>query len=135
MKGCPPKVRRAEIAQRDAVERVIEPRRPRALPTAFCGIPTACEGDRLVRALATEPSYGVSTVLRAKSNPDATDDRRSGRDISRSLGITVLWSSRHEPRAARVDRVLALNEQVIAEATPSQVQSHPRWSIVSGRGD
>ena len=125
-----PKVRRAEIAQREAVEKVID-----LLDLAHyrdslvAGLPYGIRKViELGRALATEPKLVLLDEPSSGLNPDETDDMAFWiEDIQKELGITVLMVEHDMNLVSRVsDRVLALNEgKVIAEGTPEQVQSHP----------
>src|SRR5436853_1134597 len=125
-----PSVRRAEIAQREAVERVID-----LLDLAHyrdslvAGLPYGIRKViELGRALATEPKLVLLDEPSSGLNPDETDDMAFWiEDIQKELGITVLMVEHDMNLVSRVsDRVLALNEgKVIAEGTPAEVQSHP----------
>jgi branched-chain amino acid transport system ATP-binding protein len=124
-----PSVRRAEIAQREAVERVIDlldlahyrDSRVAGLPY---GIRKVVE---LGRALATEPKLLLLDEPSSGLNPEETDDMAFWIEDIRALGITVLMVEHDMNLVSRVStRVLALNEgRVIAEGTPAEVQSHP----------
>jgi branched-chain amino acid transport system ATP-binding protein len=124
-----PRVRRAEIAQREAVERVIDlldlahyrDSRVAGLPY---GIRKVVE---LGRALATEPKLILLDEPSSGLNPEETDDMAFWIEDVRALGITVLMVEHDMNLVSRVStRVLALNEgRVIAEGTPDAVQSHP----------
>jgi branched-chain amino acid transport system ATP-binding protein len=124
-----PRVRRAEIAQREAVERVIDlldlahyrDSRVAGLPY---GIRKVVE---LGRALATEPKLILLDEPSSGLNPEETDDMAFWIEDIRALGITVLMVEHDMNLVSRVStRVLALNEgRVIAEGTPGEVQSHP----------
>jgi branched-chain amino acid transport system ATP-binding protein len=124
-----PSVRRAEIAQREAVERVIDlldlahyrDSRVAGLPY---GIRKVVE---LARALATEPKLILLDEPSSGLNPEETDDMAFWIADIRALGITVLMVEHDMNLVSRVStRVLALNEgRMIAEGTPSEVQSHP----------
>jgi branched-chain amino acid transport system ATP-binding protein len=125
-----PKTRRAEIAQREAVEHVIDlldlqHYRDSLVAGLPYGIRKVIE---LGRALATEPKLVLLDEPSSGLNPDETDDMAFWiEDIQKELGITVLMVEHDMNLVSRVsDRVLALNEgRVIAEGTPEQVQSHP----------
>jgi len=124
-----PSVRRAEIAQRAAVERVIDlldlahyrDSRVAGLPY---GVRKVVE---LGRALATEPKLILLDEPSSGLNPEETDDMAFWIEDIRALGITVLMVEHDMNLVSRVStRVLALNEgRVIAEGTPAAVQSHP----------
>jgi branched-chain amino acid transport system ATP-binding protein len=125
-----PKVRRAEIAQREAVEKVID-----LLDLAHyrdslvAGLPYGIRKViELGRALATEPKLVLLDEPSSGLNPDETDDMAFWiEDIQKELGITVLMVEHDMNLVSRVStRVLALNEgRVIAEGTPAEVQAHP----------
>jgi branched-chain amino acid transport system ATP-binding protein len=124
-----PRVRRAEIAQREAVERVIDlldlahyrDSRVAGLPY---GVRKVVE---LGRALATEPELILLDEPSSGLNPEETDDMAFWIEDIKALGITVLMVEHDMNLVSRVsNRVLALNEgRVIAEGTPDEVQSHP----------
>jgi branched-chain amino acid transport system ATP-binding protein len=125
-----PSVKRAEITQREAVERVID-----LLDLAHyreslvAGLPYGIRKViELGRALATEPKLVLLDEPSSGLNPDETDDMAFWiEDIQKELGITVLMVEHDMNLVSRVStRVLALNEgKVIAEGTPGEVQSHP----------
>jgi branched-chain amino acid transport system ATP-binding protein len=124
-----PSVRRAEIAQREAAERVIDlldlahyrDSRVAGLPY---GIRKVVE---LGRALATEPKLILLDEPSSGLNPEETDDMAFWIEDIKALGITVLMVEHDMNLVSRVStRVLALNEgRMIAEGTPGAVQSHP----------
>ena len=135
-----PSVRRAEIAQREAVERVID-----LLDLAHyrdslvAGLPYGVRKViELGRALATEPKLMLLDEPSSGLNPDETDDMAFWiEDIQKELGITVLMVEHDMNLVSRVsDRVLALNEgRVIAEGTPARCSRIRRWSRrISGEG-
>ena len=124
-------MRRAEIAQREAVERVID-----FLDLAHyrdslvAGLPYGVRKVvELGRALATEPKLLLLDEPSSGLNPDETDDMAFWiEDIQKELGITVLMVEHDMNLVSRVsDRVLALNEGRgdRREGTPAEVQSHP----------
>jgi len=125
-----PSVRRAELAQREAVEKVID-----LLDLAHfrdsmvVGLPYGVRKViELARALATEPKLLLLDEPSSGLNPEETDDMAYWiEDIRDGLGITVLMVEHDMNLVSRVsDRVLALNEgRPIAEGTPAEVQSHP----------
>ena len=125
-----PKVRRAEIAQREAVERVIDLLDLQHYRDSLvAGLPYGVRKVvELGRALATEPKLMLLDEPSSGLNPDETDDMAFWiEDIQKELGITVLMVEHDMNLVSRVStRVLALNEgRVIAEGTPAEVQAHP----------
>jgi branched-chain amino acid transport system ATP-binding protein len=125
-----PAVLRAELAQRDAVEKVIDfLDLAKYRDSLVAGLPY---GVRKVvemgRALATEPKLLLLDEPSSGLNPEETDDMAFWiEDIKRHLGVTVLMVEHDMNLVSRVsDRVLALSMgMVIAEGTPAEVQSHP----------
>jgi len=124
-----PSVQRAEIAQREAVERVIDlldlaHYRDNLVAGLPYGIRKVIE---LGRALATEPKLVLLDEPSSGLNPEETDDMAFWIEDIKALGITVLMVEHDMNLVSRVStRVLALNEgRVIAEGTPDEVQSHP----------
>ena len=125
-----PSVRRAEIAQREAVERVIDLLDLQHYRDSLvAGLPY---GVRKVVELAarscTEPKLLLLDEPSSGLNPDETDDMAFWiQDIQQELGITVLMVEHDMNLVSRVsDRVLAMNEgEVLAVGTPAEVQSHP----------
>jgi branched-chain amino acid transport system ATP-binding protein len=123
-------VRRAEIAQREAVEKVID-----LLDLAHyrdsivAGLPYGVRKViELGRALASEPRLLLLDEPSSGLNPEETDEMAFWiEDIKKGLGVTVLMVEHDMSLVSRVsDRVLALSEgRVIAEGTPAQVQSNP----------
>ncbi len=123
-------VRRAEIAQREAVEKVID-----LLDLAHyrdsmvAGLPYGVRKViELGRALAAEPKLLLLDEPSSGLNPEETDEMAFWiDDIKKGLGVTVLMVEHDMNLVSRVsDRVLALSEgKVIAEGTPAEVQSHP----------
>jgi branched-chain amino acid transport system ATP-binding protein len=125
-----PRVRRAELADREAVEKVIDlldlahyrDARVAGLPY---GVRKVVE---LGRALAVQPKLLLLDEPSSGLNTEETDDMAWWiRDIKEELGITVLMVEHDMNLVARVsDRVLALNYgRVIASGTPTEVQRHP----------
>jgi branched-chain amino acid transport system ATP-binding protein len=122
--------RRAEIAQREAVEKVID-----LLDLAHyrdsmvAGLPYGVRKViELGRALAAEPKLLLLDEPSSGLNPEETDEMAFWiEDIKNALGITVLMVEHDMSLVSRVsDRVLALNEgRVLAEGTPGEVQSDP----------
>ena len=125
-----PAARRAERAQREAVEKVID-----LLDLAHyrdsmvAGLPYGVRKViELGRALATEPRLLLLDEPSSGLNPEETNDMAHWiEDIKKGLGVTVLMVEHDMSLVQRVsDRVLALNEgRAIAEGTPAEVQAHP----------
>ena len=125
-----PKVRRAEVAAREAVERVIDlldlqHHRESLVAGLPYGVRKVVE---LGRALCTEPKLLLLDEPSSGLNVEETDDMAFWiDDIQRELGITVLMVEHDMALVSKVsDRVLAMNQgQVLALGTPAEVQSHP----------
>jgi branched-chain amino acid transport system ATP-binding protein len=125
-----PSVRAAELAQREAVEKVIDfLNLAKYRDSLVAGLPYGVRKVvELGRALATEPKLLLLDEPSSGLNPEETDDMAFWiEDIKRHLGVTVLMVEHDMNLVSRVsDRVLALNlGTVIAEGTPAEVQSHP----------
>jgi branched-chain amino acid transport system ATP-binding protein len=125
-----PAVRRAELAAREAVEKVIDfLELAKVRDNLVAGLPYGVRKVvELGRALATEPKLLLLDEPSSGLNPEETDDMAFWiEDIKKHLGVTVLMVEHDMNLVSRVsDRVLALNMgMVIAEGTPAQVQSHP----------
>ena len=125
-----PTARRAEIAQREAVEQVIDfLELAKYRDSLVAGLPYGVRKVvELGRALATEPRLLLLDEPSSGLNPEETDDMAFWiEDIKRHLGVTVLMVEHDMNLVSRVsDRVLALNMgMVIAEGTPAEVQAHP----------
>jgi branched-chain amino acid transport system ATP-binding protein len=125
-----PSVRRAELAQREAVEKVIDfLDLAKYRDSLVAGLPYGVRKVvELGRALATEPRLLLLDEPSSGLNPEETDDMAFWiEDIRRHLGITVLMVEHDMNLVSRVsDRVLALNMgMAIAEGTPAEVQAHP----------
>ena len=123
-------VRQAEIAQREAVEKVIDfLELAKVRDSLVAGLPYGVRTVvELGRALATEPKLLLLDEPSSGLNPEETDDMAFWiEDIKRHLGITVLMVEHDMNLVSRVsDRVLALNMgAVIAEGTAAEVQAHP----------
>jgi branched-chain amino acid transport system ATP-binding protein len=125
-----PRVRRAELADREAVEKVIDLldlahyREARVAGLPY-GVRKVVE---LGRALAVQPKLLLLDEPSSGLNTEETDDMAWWiRDIKEELGITVLMVEHDMNLVGRVsDRVLALNYgRVIASGTPAEVQRHP----------
>jgi len=125
-----PSVRRAEVAHREAVEKVIDfLDLAKVRDSMVAGLPYGVRKVvELGRALATEPKLLLLDEPSSGLNPEETDDMAFWiEDIKKHLGVTVLMVEHDMNLVSRVsDRVLALNMgQTIAEGTPAEVQSHP----------
>jgi branched-chain amino acid transport system ATP-binding protein len=125
-----PAVRRAELAQREAVEKVIDfLDLAKYRDSLVAGLPYGVRKVvELGRALATEPRLLLLDEPSSGLNPEETDDMAFWiEDIKRQLGVTVLMVEHDMNLVSRVsDRVLALNMgMVIAEGTPAEVQANP----------
>jgi branched-chain amino acid transport system ATP-binding protein len=125
-----PSVRAAELAQREAVEKVIDfLDLAKVRDSLVAGLPYGVRKVvELGRALATEPKLLLLDEPSSGLNPEETDDMAFWiEDIKRHLGVTVLMVEHDMNLVSRVsDRVLALNlGAVIAEGTPAEVQAHP----------
>jgi branched-chain amino acid transport system ATP-binding protein len=126
-----PATRRAEVAHREAVEKVIDfLELAKVRDTLVAGLPYGVRKVvELGRALATEPKLLLLDEPSSGLNPEETDDMAFWiEDIQKILGITVLMVEHDMNLVSRVsDRVLALNMGVaIAEGTPAEVQAHPK---------
>jgi branched-chain amino acid transport system ATP-binding protein len=123
-------VRDAELAQREAVEKVVDfldlaKYRDNLVAGLPYGVRKVVE---LGRALATEPKLLLLDEPSSGLNPEETDDMAFWiEDIKRHLGVTILMVEHDMNLVSRVsDRVLALNlGSAIAEGAPAEVQSHP----------
>ena len=123
-------VRRAELAAREAVEKVIDfLELAKYRDSLVGGLPYGVRKVvELGRALATEPKLLLLDEPSSGLNPEETDDMAFWiEDIKKHLGVTVLMVEHDMNLVSRVsDRVLAINlGTVIAEGTPVEVQSHP----------
>ena len=126
-----PGVRRAEVAHREAVEKIIDfLELAKVRDTLVVGLPYGVRKVvELGRALATEPKLLLLDEPSSGLNPEETDDMAFWiEDIQKQLGITVLMVEHDMNLVSRVsDRVLALNMgAAIAEGTPAEVQAHPK---------
>ena len=125
-----PSVRDAELAQREAVEKVIDfLDLAKYRDSLVAGLPYGVRKVvELGRALATEPKLLLLDEPSSGLNPEETDDMAFWiEDIKRHLGVTVLMVEHDMNLVSRVsDRVLALNlGSAIAEGTPAEVQANP----------
>ena len=123
-------VRRAELAAREAVEKVIDfLELAKYRDSLVAGLPYGVRKVvELGRALATEPRLLLLDEPSSGLNPEETDDMAFWiEDIKKHLGVTVLMVEHDMNLVSRVsDRVLALNlGSVIAEGTPAEVQANP----------
>jgi len=124
------KARRAELAAREQVERVIEfldlqHHRDSLVAGLPYGVRKVVE---LARALCTEPKLLLLDEPSSGLNVEETEDMAFWiQDIKQDLGITVLMVEHDMTLVSKVsDRVLAMNQgQVLAMGTPSEVQNHP----------
>ena len=126
-----PGVRRAEIAHREVVEKIIDfLDLAKVRDTLVVGLPYGVRKVvELGRALATDPKLLLLDEPSSGLNPEETDDMAFWiEDIQKQLGITVLMVEHDMNLVSRVsDRVLALNMgTAIAEGTPAEVQAHPK---------
>lgn len=125
-----PSVRRAEIAHRETVEKVIDfldlqPYRDQYIANLPYGVRKVVE---LGRALCTEPKLLLLDEPASGLNVEETENVAFWiDDIKNDLGVTILMVEHDMSLVSEVsDRVLAMNEgAVIAEGTSSEVQSHP----------
>ena len=123
-------VRQAELAQREAVEKVIDfLDLAKVRDSLVAGLPYGVRKVvELGRALATEPRLLLLDEPSSGLNPEETDDMAFWiEDIKRHLGVTELMVEHDMNLVSRVsDRVLALNlGSAIAEGAPAEVQAHP----------
>jgi len=125
-----PRTRAAEVAAREAVERVIDlldlqHHRESLVAGLPYGVRKVVE---LARALCTEPKLLLLDEPSSGLNVEETDDMAFWiDDIRAELGITVLMVEHDMALVSRVsDRVLAMNQgQVLALGTPAEVQRDP----------
>ena len=106
-------VRAAELAQREAVEKVIDfLELAKVRDSLVAGLPYGVRKVvELGRALATEPKLLLLDEPSSGLNPEETDDMAFWiEDIKRHLGVTILMVEHDMNLVSRVsDRVLALN--------------------------
>ena len=125
-----PKARAAEVAAREAVERVIDlldlqHHRESLVAGLPYGVRKVVE---LARALCTEPKLILLDEPSSGLNVEESDDMAFWIDDMRAeLGITVLMVEHDMTLVSKVsDRVLAMNQgQMLALGTPAEVQRHP----------
>ena len=123
-------VRAAEVAAREAVERVIDlldlqHHRESLVAGLPYGVRKVVE---LARALCTEPRLILLDEPSSGLNVEESDDMAFWIDDMRAeLGITVLMVEHDMTLVSKVsDRVLAMNQgQVLALGTPAEVQRDP----------
>jgi len=124
------RTRRAEIAAREHVERVIDlldlqHHRESLVAGLPYGVRKVVE---LARALCTEPRLLLLDEPSSGLNTEETDDMAFWiRDIRHELGVTVLMVEHDMSLVSKVsDRVLAMNQgEMLALGAPQEVQSHP----------
>ncbi len=125
------KARAAEIAAREAVERVIDlldlqHHRESLVAGLPYGVRKVVE---LARALCTEPKLILLDEPSSGLNVEESDDMAFWIDDMRAeLGITVLMVEHDMTLVSKVsDRVLAMNQgQMLALGTPDEVQRDPQ---------
>ncbi len=124
------KVRRAELAAREKVERIIElldlqHHRDAMVAGLPYGVRKVVE---MARALCTEPKLLLLDEPSSGLNVEETDDMAFWiQDIRHELGITVLMVEHDMSLVSKVsDRVLAMNQgEVLTTGTPREVQNDP----------
>jgi len=126
-----PAVRRAEIAHREAVEKVIDfLDLQRHRESMVAGLPYGVRKVvELARALCTGPKLLLLDEPSSGLNPEETDDMAFWiEDIKKDLGLTVLMVEHDMGLVSRVsDRVLAMNQgEMLAMGTPAEVQADAR---------
>jgi branched-chain amino acid transport system ATP-binding protein len=125
-----PAVRRAEIALREDVERIIDlldiqTHRDSMVASLPYGARKVVE---LGRALATRPKLLLLDEPSSGLNVEETEDMAFWiQDIRNDLGITVIMVEHDMTLVRRVsDRVLAMNQgRTLALGAPAEVQAHP----------
>jgi len=125
-----PKARRAALADREKVERVIDfldlqHHRESLIAGLPYGVRKVVE---LARALCAEPRLLLLDEPSSGLNVEETQDMAFWiDDIRREFGITVLMVEHDMSLVSSVsDRVLAMNQgEVLAMGTPAEVQAHP----------
>ena len=124
-----PAVRRAEVAAREQVERVIDlldlqHHRDATVAGLPYGVRKVVE---LARALCTQPRLLLLDEPSSGLNAEETGDMAFWiQDIQQELGVTVLMVEHDMALVSKVsDRVLAMNQgEVLAMGTPAEVQAH-----------
>ncbi len=125
-----PRARRAALADREKVERVIDfldlqHHRESLIAGLPYGVRKVVE---LARALCAEPKLLLLDEPSSGLNVEETQDMAFWiDDIRREYGITVLMVEHDMSLVSSVsDRVLAMNQgEVLAMGTPAEVQAHP----------
>ena len=126
-----PSVRKAEIAHREAVEKVIDfldlaVHRESVIAGLPYGVRKVVE---LARALSMEPKLLLLDEPSSGLNPEEADSMAFWiEDIKKDLGITVLMVEHNMSLVSRVsDRVLALAQgEMLSLGTSREVQSDPK---------
>ena len=126
-----PSVRRAELANREAVEKVIDLLDlQRHRESLVAGLPYGVRKVvEMARALCTGPKLLLLDEPSSGLNPEETDDMAFWiEDIKNDLGVTVLMVEHDMGLVSRVsDRVLAMNQgEMLALGTAAQVQGDPK---------
>ncbi len=125
-----PAARRAALAARERVERVIEfLDLQHHRDTQIAGLPYGVRKVvELARALCCEPRLLLLDEPSSGLNVEETEDMVFWiHDIRREFGTTVLMVEHDMALVSKVsDRVLAMNQgEVLALGTPAEVQAHP----------
>lgn len=124
------KARRAALADREKVERIIDfLDLQHHRDTMIAGLPYGVRKVvELARALCAEPKLLLLDEPSSGLNVEETQDMAFWiDDIRREFGITVLMVEHDMSLVSSVsDRVLAMNQgEVLATGTPAEVQAHP----------